>query len=161
MDPVNYTYIPVAIALFLQLISPYWSNMYCIESPIVPHWLLCVGVFLGSYVIFGILLWKASESPSDTKLFAYLWVLVALNLIWVKFYRHNKNISLVLLFLSLVFGYFVYNGIFLSNMTRDTNTTLYLDIFVVYLVWIGFMITILIESMEREIEMDIKKNIIQ
>jgi len=148
MNSVNYSYIPVSIAIFLQILFPYWNNMYCIDTWLTPPYFLCVMIFLAVYVIFGILLWKSSEID-NMEIFAFTWVLVATNIFWVYTYRRNKKLSLFILFLSLLFGYFVYNAIFLSKLTETelvNSNTLYLNLFSIYIVWLGLMITILIEN---------------
>jgi hypothetical protein len=151
MNPVNYTYIPVAIALFLQIVFPYFRNILCLDFWITPHFYLCITVFMATYVLFGILLWKSREIGND-EIFALTWVLVVLNLIWVYTFIEYKKFSLALLFLCLLFGYFTYNAIFLSRLSDpdgnglQDSTTLYINLMSIYIVWIGFMITILIES---------------
>ena len=144
MENYNYAYIPLLIVVFLQIFFPYLHNMRCLDTWITPHFYFCVAIFYGVYVLFGILLWKSRELQNN-EIFALVWVLVFLNICWIYLYRTSKKLSLILLFLSLLFGYFVYNAIFLSDLTLDDNT-LYLNSFSVYLVWIGLMITILIES---------------
>jgi hypothetical protein len=151
MNPVNYTYIPVIIAVFLQLTFPYFKNIYCLEFWITPPFYFCITVFLASYVLFGILLWKSREI-NNNEIFALTWVLVVINLIWVYTFVKYKKLSLSILFLCLLFGYFVYNAVFLSELSdpngnglKDSNT-LYINLLSIYIVWIGMMITILIES---------------
>lgn len=151
MNPVNYTYIPVVIAVFLQLTFPYFKNIYCLEFWITPPFYFCITVFLASYVLFGILLWKSREI-NNNEIFALTWVLVVINLIWVYTFVKYKKLSLSILFLCLLFGYFVYNAVFLSELSdpngnglKDSNT-LYINLLSIYIVWIGMMITILIES---------------
>ena len=150
MDPVNYTYIPVSIAAGLEFIFPYLHNLSCLDTWITPPLLVCKVIFMAVNVIFGILLWKAKEEEEDDNiLFSFVWALFAINLTWLYFYKKNKRLSLLLLFLSLLFGYFVYNSLFLSKITSPDgkkSTPLYLDLFSIYIIWIGLMITILIES---------------
>ena len=148
MNPVNYSYIPVSIAIFLQLIFPYWRNLYCINTWITPPFYVCLAIFLGVYAIFGVLLWKSYEID-NMEIFGLTWGLIAINLIWLYTYKSHKKYSLLLLFVSLLLGYFTYNAIFLSDLTKTevaNSNTLYLNLFSIYIVWIGLMITILIES---------------
>ena len=151
MDPVHYSYIPVTIALFLQVVFPYFKNIYCLEFWITPPFYFCIMVFIATYALFGILLWKSKEINND-EIFGMTWVLIALNLIWVYTFVKFKKFSLSILFLCLLFGYFTYNAVFLSELSdpngnglRDSNT-LYINLLSVYIVWVGMMITILIES---------------
>tara|TARA_R110002096_G_scaffold271321_1_gene465084 strand:+ start:228 stop:752 length:525 start_codon:yes stop_codon:yes gene_type:complete len=154
MEIVNYTYIPFLIAVFFEIIFSYLGNMSCIDTWIVPNHFICKGIFILSYFLFGVTLWKSREINND-EIFFLTWVLVFLNFIWIYYFKTNKKLTLIFLFLCLLFGYFVYNSIFLSQLSRpnltDTNlnpgyNTLYIDLYSVYMVWIGFMITILIES---------------
>jgi peptidoglycan/LPS O-acetylase OafA/YrhL len=98
-------------------------------------------------VIFGILLWKSDDLNSENgdEIFYLVWGLVFVNLFWIYTYRKYKRISITLLFAALLLGYFVYNAVFLSELT-DNNETRYLNLLSVYIIWIGLMITILIES---------------
>ena len=144
MNPVNYTYIPILIILVMQFIFPFMHNFICIETWIVPHHFFCVTMFLASYVLFGVTLWKAEEI-NNTKIYAFCWVLIVLNFGWIYYFKKNKKLTLVLLFLSLLFGYFTYNSLFLSNLSENQET-LYIDLFAVYMIWIGFVVTLLIEG---------------
>ena len=73
-------------------------------------------------------------------------------MIWVYSFVKYKKFSLSILFLCLLVGYFVYNAVFLSELSDpkgkglQNSTTLYINLMSVYIVWIGMMITILIES---------------
>lgn len=104
-------------------------------------------MFLLSYVLFGISLWKSDEIKND-KIYAFSWVLVITNFLWIYYFNKNKEITLIFLFLSLLFGYFVYNSIFLSELSENEET-LYIDLYAVYMIWIGFMVTILVETSPR------------
>ena len=154
MNPVNYTYIPVSIALLLQVLFPYFKNIYCLEFWITPPFYFCIMIFLATYVLFGILLWKSSDID-NIEIFIITWVLVALNLIWVYTFVKYKKLSITILFLCLLFGYFDYNAVFLSELSDPNgnglkdSTTLYINLLSIYIVWIGMMITILIESSSR------------
>ena len=150
MNAVNYTYIPVLIVLFLQIIFPYMHNFICIDLWIAPHHLFCTIMFLLSYVLFGVSLWKADKINND-KIYAFSWVLIVTNFVWIYYFRKNKEITLIFLFLSLLFGYFTYNSLFLSSLSNDEES-LYIDLYSVYMIWIGFMITILIETSPRFIK---------
>lgn len=144
MQDINYVYIPFLIAFAVQIFSPYMQNMICIDTWIVPHYLICNGIFILSYFLFGITLWKSREVENDT-IFGLTWVLVFLNFLWIYNFKTNKKLALISLFLCLLFGYFVYNSLFLSELSQPNNP-LYINLFAIYMVWIGFMITILIES---------------
>lgn len=162
MNPVNYSYIPVSISLVLELIFPYLNNLTCLDSWIAPPLFLCKFIYIGLNVVFGILLWKANAlEEKDDALIIFIWILFVINLAWVYYYKKNRVASLTLLFLSLTFGYFVYNVLFLSKITRPSPTSeatsVYLNLFCVYIIWIGLMITILVNS-SIDVELKILKN---
>ena len=147
MKSENYIYIPVSIAIFFQILIPYLHNLRCLNLWLTPPYIVCVAIFLGLYVVFGILLWKSDDlnSKNGDEIFYLVWGLVFVNLLWIYTYRKYKRISITLLFAALLLGYFVYNAIFLSELT-DNNETRYLNMLSVYIIWIGLAITILIES---------------
>ena len=145
-----YIPIPILIILVIQFFLPYMQNFKCVDLWIVPHHFTCIGLFLLSFILFGVLMWVSMDSSSiDTRsrdeIFAYAWVLTFLNFLWIYYFKRSKEKALVSLFLSLLFGYFLYNAIFLSELSHDSET-LYINLMAIYMVWIGFMITILIES---------------
>ena len=156
--------------MVLQYFFPFLSNIACGKTWLTPPPIICKSIFLSLKIIFGILLWKADE-VGDTLLFAFVWTLFVINFSWVYFYKNRERTSLVLLFLCLLFGYFVYNSIFLSEITRSRDivtgtpntmsesTPLYLNLFSFYIIWIGLMITILIESNTFEIDRKLKKHL--
>lgn len=147
MKSENYIYIPVSIAIFFQILIPYLHNLRCLNLWLTPPYIVCVAIFLGLYVVFGILLWKSDDlnSKNGDEIFYLVWGLVFVNLLWIYTYRKYKRVSITLLFAALLLGYFVYNAIFLSELT-DNNETRYLNMLSVYIIWIGLAITILIES---------------
>ena len=147
MKSENYIYLPVSIAVFFQLMVPYLHNLKCLNLWLTPPYIVCIAIFLGLYMIFGILLWKSDDlnSKNGDEIFYLVWGLVFVNLFWIYTYRKYKRISVTLLFAALLLGYFVYNAVFLSELT-DNNETRYLNLLSVYIIWIGLMITILIES---------------
>ena len=147
MKSENYIYIPVSIAVFFQLLVPYLHNLKCLNLWLTPPYLVCLAIFLGLYVVFGILLWKSDElnTKNGDEIYYLVWGLVFVNLFWIYTYRKYKRVSVTLLFAALLLGYFVYNAVFLSELT-DNNETRYLNLLSVYIIWIGLMITILIES---------------
>tara|TARA_R110002096_G_scaffold424025_1_gene631641 strand:- start:403 stop:747 length:345 start_codon:yes stop_codon:yes gene_type:complete len=104
-------------------------------------------MFLLSYILFGVSLWK-SEKINNDKIYAFSWVLVITNFVWIYYFKKNREITLIFLFLSLLFGYFTYNSLFLSTLSAEEQT-LYIDLYAVYMIWIGFMVTILVETSPR------------
>jgi hypothetical protein len=151
MNPVNYSYIPVSIALFMQFLFPYFKNIDCLEFWLTPPFYFCILVFLASYVLFGILLWKSKEI-NNNEIFILSWLLIFLNFGWVYTFANYKRLSISILFLCLLIGYFNYNAVFLSELSDPEgnglkdSTTLYINLLSAYIVWIGMMITVLIES---------------
>ena len=150
MNPVNYVYMPVLVVLFLQFFFPYMDNFVCLDLWIAPHHFFCVAMFLSSYLLFGFSLWKSNEIGND-KIYAFSWVLVFTNFVWIYYFNKNKEITLIFLFLSLLFGYFSYNSLFLSSLSENEET-LYIDLYAVYMIWIGFMVTILIRFRKQLLE---------
>jgi heme O synthase-like polyprenyltransferase len=155
MDSVNYTYIPVSIAVLSQILFPYMRNLHFIDIWIVPHFYIFSLIFLASYILFGITLWKSREVNNE-QLFVITWFLVFLNLIWIYTFKSNRKISLLALFGCLLLGYCNYNALFLSELSANENT-LYINLYATYLVFIGFTITILIESSPRKIIRSMRK----
>lgn len=158
MNPVNYVYMPVLIVLFLQLFFPYMQNFVCIDLWLAPHHFFCIIMFLLSYILFGVSLWKADDIDND-KIFAFSWVLVITNFLWIYYFKRNKELTLIFLFLSLLFGYFTYNSLFLSTLSNNEET-LYIDLYAVYMIWIGFMVTILVETSPRFLKQSKRKKYI-
>ena len=151
MEPINFVYIPFLIILTLQLIFPFMNNLICVDIWLAPHYFFCNTMFVLSYFLFGVGMWESYRINND-KIFAFSWVLVFTNFIWIYYFRRNREISLIFLFISLLFGYFTYNSFFLSHVTTVDEETLYIDLYSIYMVWIGFMITILIETSPRFIK---------
>ena len=149
MKDVNYAYVPVSVAVFMQLIFPYMKNLHCIDLWIIPHFFLCYILFLAVYVLFGITLWKSREINND-EIFIITWFLIFLNFVWIYTIKSNRKICLLSLFGCLLLGYCNYNALFLSESSANKNT-LYINLYATYLVFIGFTITILIESSPRKI----------
>ena len=89
MNPVNYSYIPVTIALFLQVVFPYFKNIYCLEFWITPPFYFCIMIFIATYVLFGILLWKSKEINND-EIFAMTWVLIVIIIVYNYDYAGGK-----------------------------------------------------------------------
>jgi hypothetical protein len=57
----------------------------------------------------------------------------------------------------MMFGYFIYNEIFLSSLT-DNGTTLYLNLMTAYIVWIGFMIALVFQYEQIHGKKRLRKN---
>lgn len=144
MEDWIYIPIPLSIAFFVQIFAPYWKNLHCIDLWFFPNHFFCLFLFLLSYGLFGVTLYKADQI-NNSEIFYLTWCLIFLNFVWITYFRKNLKISLIFLFLCLLFGYFVYNAIFLSELSENKNKTLFIDLYSIYMVWIGFMITILIE----------------
>ena len=149
MDDKGYIGIPIGIAVFMEFIYPYIRHLGCKDVWFSPPKLFCITMFLGSFVLFGFTLYKAREIDNND-IFGFTFTLVALNLLWGLSYRGNHKYTIGLLFLSLLFGYFTYNEIFLSPITDD-GRTLYLNLYSAYIIWIGFMITLVFEHTNRKI----------
>ena len=123
------------------------DNFICSDLWLAPHHFFCILMFLLSYILFGVSLWKSDKINND-KIYAFSWVLVITNFIWIYYFQTNKKITLIFLFLSLLFGYFTYNSLFLSTLSENEET-LYIDLYAIYMIWIGFVVTLLVETSPR------------
>jgi len=99
--------------------------------------------FLAINVLLGFTLYEA-QRLDNTEMFVMAWVAFALNLAWAHFMKRDDRYTLILLFLALLVGYFIYNAIFLSSLT-DNQNTVYLNLYSVYIIWLGFTITMVFE----------------
>jgi len=143
MDIRAYTGIPVAITLGTELLFPYFYSLTCTKVWFSPPAHVCMVFFLAINVLLGFTLYEA-QRLDNTEMFVMAWVAFALNLAWAHFMKRDDRYTLILLFLALLVGYFIYNAIFLSSLT-DNQNTVYLNLYSVYIIWLGFTITMVFE----------------
>ena len=143
MNNKGYIGIPIGIALFIEILYPYMKYINCRDVWFSPPTFFCILMFVGSFILFGVTLYK-SRDIGNNDIYGFTFTLVALNILWALSFRGKQKYTIALLFLSLLFGYFTYNEVFLSSLT-DNENTLYLNLYSAYIIWIGFMITIVVQ----------------
>lgn len=143
MDNRGYIPIPLAIAIFVQLFVPYFKSLHVKDIFLSPSYLFHTAVFVSKYILLGFLLYESRRINNDD-IFIFTWIAVAINLIWSYYINRNNKYAVIFLFASLLAGYLIYNEIFLSRLT-DNEDALYLNLMSAYLVWIGYMITLVFQ----------------
>lgn len=103
-----------------------------------------LGVYMASFILFGYSIYLGDLIENSDIYYLGIF-LVASNILWGMTYDKNSNWTVVLLFVSLLLGYVIYNEIFLSELT-DNGTTLWLNLYSTYIIFIGFMIAVAIEK---------------
>jgi hypothetical protein len=143
MDPINYTYIPISIAMVTELFIPYFKTLKIKEVNLSAPYFFHSLMFIAKYVLLGFVLYESRNINNDD-IFIFAWFSVFLNLIWSYFINRNNKYAIIFLFISMLFGYFIYNEIFLSSLT-DNGRTLYLNLMSTYIVWIGYLIALVFQ----------------
>ncbi len=143
MDNKIYIYLPILIALLMELIVPYFRTLHVEEVFLSPPRIFNIMMFLASYILFGYILYESREIGNDD-IFIFTWIAIVLNLIWGYFINRSNRYTVLFLFLSLLFGYFIYNEIFLSSLTNN-GRTLYLNLMSTYIVWVGFLVALVFQ----------------
>jgi len=143
-----YIALPLIITLSLDLVFPFVFSLTCPDVWFAPPELICALVYFAITILLGFTL-KEAERIGNQDIYGFTWALIFFNLLWpIALKRHNKY-SLILLFATLLCAYYVYNEIFLSKLTEGENT-LYLNLYSTYIVWLGFMITMVFEFASRK-----------
>lgn len=143
MSNLIYLFTPSLLALVGNSIIPFVYSLTCPDVWFAPPKLVCAMVYAAICFLLGLTL-KRSDDIENRDIFIFTWILVGLNLMWPIAMKYNKRYILILLFLNLLFAYYIYNEIFLSKLTENENT-LYLNLYSTYIVWLGFMITMVFE----------------
>ena len=143
MKDIYYVFIPASLALIMEFFVPYMRTLKVDEVFLSPHYIFHAIMFLATYILLGIVLSQSRELENND-IFIFAWISVFLNLIWSYYINRNNKYAIIFLFLALMFGYFIYNEIFLSPLT-DNGQTLYLNLMTAYIVWIGFMIALVFQ----------------
>lgn len=139
---------PILMALGTNLFVPFAYSLTCPDVWFAPPNFICVLVYAAICILLGFTL-KEADDIHNNDIFIFTWVLVVANLLWpIALKIHNKY-SLIFLFVTLLCAYYVYNEIFLSRLT-DGENTLYLNLYSTYIVWLGFMITMVFEVAGRK-----------
>lgn len=143
MNTDIYIAIPLIITLVINLFIPFVFSLTCPDVWFAPPQLICAAVYLAICILLGYTL-KEAEDIGNNDIYYFTWALIVFNLLWPLSLKRNNKFSLVLLFITLLCAYYVYNEIFLSKLTEGENT-LYLNLYSTYIVWLGFMITMVFE----------------
>ena len=128
MNNKGYIGIPIGITLVSEIIFPYLNTLKCDRVWYSPPLNFCILMFLCVSVLLGFTLYEAAKIEND-KLYAYCFVLTFLNIIWAYYIFRNEKITILTLFLSLIFAYFCYNTVFLSSLTNDEKYFIFKFIF--------------------------------
>ena len=132
---------PLIISTVAELFFPYIRTLRCDKIWFAPPLYFCIVLFIASNILLGYTLYEASEIE-DHILYAFAFVCVFLNIIWAYFIFANRKYAILTLFLNLMFAYFCYNSVFLEEDFTKKKKLVYLNLFTLYIIWLGFMITI-------------------
>lgn len=141
MENKVYIGIPLIISSFVELFFPYLKTLRCDKIWFAPPLYFCIMLFIASNILLGFMLYETSEVENH-RLYGFTFVCVFLNVAWAYFIFNHRKYAIMTLFLNLIFAYFCYNSIFLENNFDKDKKILYLNLFTVYIIWLGFMITI-------------------
>ena len=143
MNQDIYIGIPLIITLGLDLFFPFVFSITCPDVWFAPPSIFCALVYIAIAILLGFTL-RDAERIKNNDIYAFAWALIVFNLLWPMALKRYNKFSLVLLFITLLCAYYVYNEVFLSSLT-DNENTLYLNLYSTYIVWLGFMITMVFE----------------
>lgn len=143
-----YIALPLVFAVSMEIFFPFIFSITCPEVWFAPPVLFCALVYFGICVLLGYTL-KEADDINNNDIYSFTWALVVVNLLWPLTMKRYNKYSLILLFTTLLIAYYVYNEIFLSKLTAGENT-LYLNLYSTYIVWLGFMITMVFEYESRK-----------
>ncbi len=143
-----YIALPLIITLGADLIYPFIFALTCPDIWFSPPPYFCALVYLAICVLLGYTL-KEADKIKNNDIFIFTWVLVFFNFLWAIFMRKSIHYTLILLFITLLCAYYVYNEVFLSKLTENENT-LYLNLYSTLIVWLGFTITMIFEIVNQK-----------
>lgn len=143
MNQSNYIYIPILIAAIIQIFIPYFKTLAIDDVYLSPSYYFNTLMFIAKYILLGFVLYE-SKNLDNNDIFIFAWFSVVLNLIWGYYINRDNKYAIIFMFLSMLFGYFIYNEIFLSQLTNE-GETLYLNLMSTYIVWIGYMIVLVFQ----------------
>lgn len=138
---------PIFLAIVLEVISPYLHTIVCKKVWYSPPLRLNITLFLASMILLGFTMYEAREFGND-QIFSYCIVLTFLTIAVAYYIFINNKLTIGLLILSLVFASFAHNTIFLSPFVDDDNA-LYLNLFSLYIIWLGFLLSITYQVEEK------------
>ena len=143
-----YIALPLIITLGADLIYPFIFALACPDIWFSPPPYFCALVYLAICVLLGYTL-KEADKIKNNDIFTFTWVLIFFNFLWAIFMRKISQYTLILLFITLLCAYYVYNEVFLSKLTENENT-LYLNLYSTLIVWLGFTITMIFEIVNQK-----------
>lgn len=135
---------PISILAFVNLLDPFIFKLRTDDYMFSFPFPFILGIYLASFFLFG---WSIylGDLIKNNDIFYLAIFLVLSNILWGYGYDKYSKFTVTMLFVSLLLGYVIYNEIFLSELT-DNGTTLYLNLYSAYIIFIGFMIAVTIEK---------------
>ena len=136
--------VPISAVVLINLFYPYlWtlrSDEYMFNLPFP----FILGLYIASFFLLGYTIYLG-DLIGNSDIYTAAIVLTVFNIIWGMTFQKNANMTIAFLFASLFVAYIVYNEIFLSELT-DNGTTLYLNLYSGFIIFLGFMIAVAIEK---------------
>ena len=136
--------VPISVVIFINLFKPYlWtlhSNDYMFNLPFP----FILAIYIASFFLLGYTIYQGERIENNDIYWGAIF-LTFFNILWGMNFEKNANMTVAFLFASLLLAYIVYNEIFLSELTAG-GTTLYLNLYSSYIIFIGFMIAVAIEK---------------
>lgn len=130
----------IAINIFYPFLWTLKTDDYMFSLPLP----FILGIYLASFFLFGYTIYLGDKIGNNDIYYGSIFLVVT-NILWGMTFDKNSNWTIILLFGSLLLGYITYNEIFLSELT-DGGTTLWLNLYSTYIIFIGFMIAVTIEK---------------
>jgi len=141
---VNALVYPISILIFINLFHPFLftlkSDDYMFSLPLP----FIMGIYIASFFLFGYTIYLGEKIDNNDIYYVAIFLVVS-NILWGMTFEKDSNLTIIFMFVSLLLGYVVYNEIFLSPLT-DGGTTLYLNLYSTYIIFMGFMIAVAIEK---------------
>ena len=140
---------PVFLAILLEVFVPYFHTIECKKVWYSPPLRLNITLYLLSMILLGFALYEAREA-NNNEIFSYCVILTFLTIAIAYYIFRNNKLTIVLLLLALAFTSFTHNTIFLSTFV-DNNNALYLNLFSLYIIWLGLLLSITYQVEEKKI----------
>lgn len=136
--------VPFVIMLVINIFYPYVFTLKTDEYMFSLPLPFMLGVYVASFFLFGYSIYLGELIGNNDIYYLGIFLTIS-NILWGMTFDKNSNWTVVLLFISLLLGYVIYNEIFLSELT-DNGTTLWLNLYSTYIIFIGFMVAVAIEK---------------
>lgn len=155
MDNRIYIGIPVIAAILVEIFYPYLHTIDC-DVWFSPPIKINIILFLASMILLGFTLYRAVEIE-DNYLISYC-VLMSISqiVIAITIFDNNK-LSIGFLLLSIILASVTHNTIFLSPIVEENNDPLYLNLYSIFIVYLGFLLSIAYENADKKITMEYLK----